>query len=58
MYFNLIEQDAKAEGREEERQKTVQALLERDDAISERDDAIEENKRLKELLTKNRIKFD
>lgn len=52
MYWNLLEQDAKAagreEGREEERAKTAQAILERDDALSE-------VARLKELLTKNGI---
>ncbi len=38
--------------------RTVQALLERDDAISERDDAIAEIKRLKELLRENGIKTE
>lgn len=59
MYWNLLEQDAKAagreEGREEERAKTAQAILERDNAVAKYDDALAEVNRLKELLAKNGI---
>ena len=59
MYFNIIEQDAKAEGREEglkegreeERSKTIQAITERDIALAE-------NERLKTLLRENGINIE
>ncbi|MBP9996100.1 MAG: Rpn family recombination-promoting nuclease/putative transposase [Lachnospiraceae bacterium] len=67
MYFNIIEQDAKAEGREEglaegreeglaegreeERSKTIRA-------INERDNALAEVERLKTILKENGIKIE
>lgn len=52
MYFNLWEQDAKEEGREEvraeERAKTAQAIVERDEALAEVE-------RLKKILASNGI---